>query len=170
MQAKGSSKKFPMWLAVTLMALVIGCIAFEFAKDKTSGGAPVVAPVSGDGLVTWMVYETALDESRKTGKPILYDFSAEWCGPCKRLEHEIFDDPKWSAMINDNFIPVQVMDRRREEGSNPPWIEDLQRRYSVSGFPTLVIDTSDGSEPSITAGYGGPAHIEQFLNSRIKDN
>lgn len=166
MQAKGSSKSFPIWLALALIVMVIGSIAFEFTKDMS---ASVDAPAaSGSGEVLWMEYQTALEEAKTTGKPIFYDFSAEWCGPCRRLDYEVFHDPKWAGKINKNFIPVQVIDRRREEGANPPWIQELQNRYAVTGFPTLVIDSQDGSQPAMTVGYGGPVHFESFLNSKIK--
>ena len=34
----------------------------------------------------------AVQESLKTGKPLLIDFGAEWCTACKELEHETFPD------------------------------------------------------------------------------
>ncbi|HKQ56869.1 MAG TPA: thioredoxin family protein [Candidatus Eisenbacteria bacterium] len=87
----------------------------------------------------WTTYESALDESRSNGKPVLLDFNAEWCPPCKRLKRLVFEDPTYGDAVRTAVIPVSIVDRKREDGRNPSDIEDLQRRYDVVAFPTLVV-------------------------------
>ena len=119
------------------------------------------APSEG-GLVRWERRENATAISRAHGKPILYDFTAAWCGPCHVLDRE-WNDPKVAERINRGFVPARVMDRNREDGRNAPEIDQLQRRYEVTAFPTLVVASADGELIGKLEGYRGKAVLLSFL-------
>ena len=57
------------------------------------------------------------------------------------------------------------LNRMREEGTNPPWLDELQRRYRVEAFPTLVVAAPDGREIAIAQGYAGKQKLLAFLQS-----
>jgi thioredoxin-related protein len=56
------------------------------------------------------------------------------------------------------------MDRAREAGRNPPAIEELQRRYSIVAFPTLIVADGDGRQVARFEGYRGHAALVRFLD------
>jgi thiol-disulfide isomerase/thioredoxin len=115
------------------------------------------APSSGGDVVSqWTTLEGALAESRRNGKPVLIDFNAEWCGPCRRLKQEVFDDWGRGRVVQTAVIPVSIVDRSREEGCNPPETEDLQQRFQVEAFPTLVVFSPANGRAVRTRGYGDP--------------
>src|SRR5207248_3498327 len=87
-------------------------------------------------------------------KALLYDFSAEWCGPCREMSRDVFSDRTQAGQIDLLYVPVRVLDRNREEGKNPALVDSLQTRYAVHGFPTLVVVRRDGSVDS-RVGYEG---------------
>ena len=74
--------------------------------------------------VTEQNFET---EVLKSDMPVLVDFGAKWCGPCRKLT-PVLDEI--SENMSDKIKVVKIdADENRE----------LMQKYSVSGLPTLLI-------------------------------
>src|SRR5262245_28648321 len=123
------------------------------------------APVE---LSSWTTMEGALEESKRNGKPVFIDFSAEWCRPCQRLKHEVFEDGARAATLQGAVIPVSIVDQRRESGSNPPEIEELQQRYRVEAFPTLVVFSPATGRMVTTRGFGNADATLDWITQAAK--
>lgn len=147
-----------------LAALFYDQISPYFTQSSTSTTPTVAAgsPVT-TGPIVWLQPDEGLKESQKTHKPILYDFTAHWCGWCKRMDGAVFENPKDAAKINSLFIPVVVMDQRQELGKNPSDVAELQSRYGVRGFPTLVVQYPDNGRSWTLGGFGGESAVMDFL-------
>src|SRR5438067_1250867 len=105
-----STRSLPRWLVAA--AAIFFLLRFTDLVWRRWNPVTLVP----EGLVRWMKPEAALDEAGKAHKPILYDFSASWCGPCKSMAVEVFSDANMAGEINVSYIPVAVIDRKKEEG------------------------------------------------------
>ena|SRR5215471_82672 len=150
----GSQSRIPAILFWILAAAVVFRVAtgVRGSKEESSSAA---------GLVRWQLLESTAGAPQ--GKPLLYDFTAAWCAPCHRLDEEGWSDPEIAKLVNDGFVPVRVVDRQREDGKNTSTIDELQRRYAVNAFPTLVVVDGSGQPFARTEGYGGKTRLTAFL-------
>ena len=150
---RSKQRALPIWLPIVVALLI--------AARIVSWKYPVKSDVD---LVHWTDSEMATALAMRSHRPILYEFSAEWCGPCHMLEREVFMDPDLAAKINGRYIAVKVIDRQREDGRNAGNVQRLMDRYSVNAFPTIVIAAPDGNVRDRTVGYPGRDQFAAFLD------
>ncbi len=163
--ASGTSRPLPRVLLLLVAALLVARIGTGIWEERQGPPALPVAEAAADSSdrVAWVPIASAEDESRRAGKPILYEFSAEWCGPCRIMAREVFSDSAAAAQIAQWYVPVRVVDRVREQGRNPPEVERLQDAYRVNAFPTLVVAWPGKSDFRTTSGYGGEDRTMAWL-------
>jgi thiol:disulfide interchange protein DsbD len=115
-------------LAVGVLLLVAG-VAFAIPRKHVEG-------------VEWTKYDaTALAAARATGKPVVIDFYADWCLPCKELDEKTFNDPRVIAEL-DRFVRVKADLTSAETAST----KALTRQYAIVGVPTIVFIDANGTE------------------------
>lgn len=85
----------------------------------------------------------AAQRAKAEKRPLLVDFTADWCGACKELAKHTFADPKvMEKAVDAKFIAVKV-DATNDED---PQVDEVKGKYKVVGLPTVVIYDSSGVE------------------------
>jgi thiol:disulfide interchange protein DsbD len=93
--------------------------------------------------VTWQPYsEQLLKKATNVKKPVIIDFYADWCAPCRELEQVTFHDSEIVKLAKNEFVMIKVDLTRKGE----PLHEHLLRQYDVRGVPTVVFLDRDGRE------------------------
>jgi thioredoxin-related protein len=103
-------------------------------------------------------WEQILDKAKTENKPIFIDAMATWCGPCKKMEDEVYTDYEVANEINKNYIPVKVqMDRTLKDLAYiKNWYDDaamIQKQYSITAMPTLIFLNANGKLQYLSTGY-----------------
>jgi thiol-disulfide isomerase/thioredoxin len=80
--------------------------------------------------------EEASSAAIKVDKPMFLDFWADWCGPCKQMEKDLYSNEAF-ARAADGFVLVRINFDKKTA---------LARKYNVEGLPTVVFTDSYGNE------------------------
>ena len=119
---------------------------FLFALLCTVLALPAMAQ-EGKGIQFFKgTFAQALAKAKSEGKPLFVDFYAVWCGPCKKMEKQIFTQPEVGEYFNKHFVALQL-------DAEKPENVDVAKTYKVEAFPTLGIFDGEGKALSINVGY-----------------
>lgn len=128
--------------------------AVELGADK---GAKAAA--GKEFKINWAeAYTEALEDAKKTKKPVLIFVYASWCGWCKKMERETFAD-KGIVKLTGSFVCLKVNSEEDEEFSS---------KFKVKEFPCAVFLKSDGSEIERHLGFKTAEEFETILKSVLK--
>jgi thiol:disulfide interchange protein DsbD len=101
-----------------------------------------------DATLAWSAFsDDALGAAIAARKPVLIDFEAEWCIPCREMAHTTFRDPR-VVRAAAPFAALKV-DLTRDDDRT----EALTKRFQVAGVPTYLLLGADGVERRRLAGF-----------------
>ncbi len=120
-------------------ALYVGVTGLHAGVGNIQTGSMGQNP--GDSI-QWLSYsDLLLDQASQEVKPVLIDFYADWCAPCKELDMHTFTAPEVIDRSKEFFmIKVDLT------SSGDAQAEALREKYEVKGVPILVFLRPDGQE------------------------
>ena len=145
-----------------LRALVPPELAFALVPD-TAEAPPPPPPLDPMLFSEWTTYDDAVAKSRSSGRPILLAFIALRCETCESMREAVFDDVAGDVTIRSAVIPVLVKDLFSDTGDDARLVDDLQKRFGVNSFPTLVVWSPSKNKVKALQGYRGAAMTLRFI-------
>ncbi len=90
--------------------------------------------------------EEALKTAKKEKKSVLVEFTgSDWCPPCIMMKRNVFSKKEFLEGASKNFVLVHLDfpngDKALAEKNEP-----IREKFSVEGFPTIVLLNADGKE------------------------
>jgi thioredoxin len=124
----------------------------EFTSWVRSTGEPVSADVLAQEAADNRAYEVARETL--TAVPLLVDFWAAWCGPCRQVTPVLADlSEEWAGRIVVRKIDVDQF-------------EGIWERFNFKGIPAILL-FKDGEEIHRVIGFGGKKHLVSELEPHL---
>jgi thioredoxin 2 len=127
-------------------------VAFT-AKETRCGRCKAALPAAAEPVEVH--HEREFDALvRDAAQPVVVDFWAPWCGPCRMVAPEL---ARVAAANAGKFVVVKV---------NTDEIPELGERFRIRSIPTMAVFRG-GKEVARTSGAMPAAQIEAFVNGAV---
>ncbi len=193
--AERSVSYMPKWLvaaAVLLVVLRVGDVVMSKVQPgnvatKTDGGiywsqipsreqlvaeakrvaANPAKPVQELSPQSQEQLQELLAKAKSEKKLLLLEFYADWSDPCKKMESTSMHNSQVTDLVSDRFMPVRINDTQKQFGVNARFVSEVQKRYRVFAFPTLIIIGADESPIASLIGNCSSLTTYRFLSRAL---
>jgi thioredoxin:protein disulfide reductase len=134
-------------------------LRIAFAVALLIGGAAFAWPRSEGAHVDWVSYDASAISSAHA-KPVVIDFYADWCIPCKELDQKTFSDAAVARELG-RFVRVKANLTNDKDAK----VQQLTKDYAIVGVPTIVFLDASGHEVQALrlTGYESPGEFLKRL-------
>ena len=130
--------------------------------------------------INWVSLNEALELQKKNPKKIMIDVYTNWCGPCKMLDKNTFQNKDVVEYVNNHFYAVKFnaegnseityrdrtftnpnYDPEKANRRNSP--HEFSRYMQIAAFPTIVFLDEEANYITPVRGYQAPQQLELYL-------
>jgi thioredoxin-related protein len=129
-----------------------------------------------EGTVKWMTFAEAVEKSKTEKRSIFIDVYTDWCGWCKVMDKNTFNEPLVAKMLNEKYYPVKFNAEQTEDvvfagttfkfiagggrGTHQLAMALLNNQMS---YPTVVFMDREFKSATPIPGYRKPEEFHKYL-------
>jgi thiol:disulfide interchange protein DsbD len=119
-----------------------------------------------DTEIVWMTdLGNALEKASTENKPVMIDFMATWCPPCKAMEDSTFNQPEIIEKAGQ-FITLRIdVDKQPEVAKT---YKSNAQKYGGIGIPNILFLSPDQKEIAHPIGYLSPERMTVIMDSVLQ--
>jgi len=135
--------------------------------------------------INWMSFNEALEAQKKSPKKIMVDAYTIWCGPCRLLDQNTFQNKDVANYVNEYFYAVKFNAEGNEKVTykdmifeNPNYRpgksgrnsqHELAEALRIGAYPTIIFMDENGDVIAPLPGYKTPQQLEIYLKLFYSD-
>ncbi len=137
--------------------------------------------------INWMTMNEALEAQAVNPRKIMMDAYTNWCGPCKMLDKNTFQNADVVKYVNENYYAVKFnaegnedVNYKGQDFTNPNYDaskansrnapHQLSRALQITAYPTIIFFDEKGETIAPLPGYKTPVQLELYLKLFLTDS
>jgi thioredoxin-related protein len=150
------------------MSRRLAVVTVVLMQVLVSGGS-----FAGDtGKLRWMSFNDGLVEAQRTGKKVMVDVYTDWCGWCKKMDKDTYENSAVAQYLSKNFVSIKLnaeadgkLTYRGQRFSE----RELSAAFGVTGYPSILFLRSDGEPITVLPGYSDATRFKVILSYIAED-
>ena len=145
-----------LFLALLFAVPALAACAQSTSEPAPADSAPPTQNASSTPFV-WPTFDEAVAAAAKSGKPILIDVYAPWCGWCRKMQKEVYGNKAVEAYVKQHFEygRLNIDDAETQHQFKEYTLTSQQLGYALGaqGTPTTVFLEKNGDYITRLEGY-----------------
>ncbi len=157
-----------------MLGLVLAMLAPLAQAQVTASTKPMLAE---GGAVKWYTFEQAIEKNKAEKRTIFIDVYTDWCGWCKVMDKNTFNEPQVAKLLNEKFYAVKFNAEQTEDvvfnGTTfkfVPYGNKGNHQLAMAllmnnqmSFPTVVFLNENYTSAFPIPGYRKPEEFHKYL-------